>query len=257
MENNQSTQQSSELGDSKLVRSSRRTAPSNNLNSLLILFKGWNWLTWVGAWVLLLGIIAISILSLVYPISLSPEPEPKTVAAENPTETSSQTSSLPLWVVGAAVTFAASSLVIFKRLNSSSHSDIRRRSSGRSLTRRQQRKLLVQGHSSSPTQPELLSPTAPMPIQIEPIVMLPPEESHLVDSGEESLAQMLGDRSPSSASDLTAGKSLNAELEPVVTVLPPESSHLVDLEEESLAEMMDIRRHRSLASILQNSKVKD
>lgn len=256
MKNNQNTQQSSELDDSKLVRSSRRTAPSDNLNSLLMLFKRWNWLTWVGAWVLLFGIMAISILSLVYPISLSQEPEPKTIAAENPNETSSQTSSLPLWVVGAAVTFAGS-LIIFKRLNSSSHSDIRRRSSGRSLTRRQQRKLLLQGHSSSPTQPELLSPTAPMPVEIEPVVILSPEESQLVNSEEESLAQMLGDRSPSSTSDLTAGKNLTAESEPVVTVLPPEASHLVNLAEESLAEMMDIRRHRSLASILQNSKVKD
>lgn len=251
MENNQSTQQSSELGDSNLVRSSRRKTPlSDNLNSLLMLFKRWNWLTWVGAWVLLLAITTISILSLVYPISLSQEPEPKTVAAENPTETSSQTGSPLLWIVGAtALTFAATSLVIFKRLNSSSHSDIRRRSSRRSLTRRQQRKLL-QGHSS-PTQP-VLSSTAPMPGEIEPVV-LPPED-HLVDSGEESLAQMLGDRPPLSASDLTADKSLNAESEPVVTVLPPESSHLVD-SEESLAEMMDIRKHRSLASILQNLKI--
>lgn len=239
MKNNQSTQQSSELGKSKLVRS-RRTAPLDNLNFLLMLFKRWHWLAWVGAWLLLLGITAISILSLVYPISLSPEPEPKTVATENPTETSSQTGSL-LWVV--AVTFAGS-LVIFKWLNTS-HSDIRRRSSRRSLTRRQQRKLL-QGHSS-PTQPVLS--TTPMPGEIEPVV-LPPED-HLVDSGEESLAQMLGDPSPASASDLTAGKSLNAESEPVVTVLPPESSHSVN-SEESLAEMMDIRRHRSLASILQS-----
>ncbi len=245
MENNQNTQQSSELGDSKLVRLSRRNAPSDNLNSLLMLFKRWNWLTWVGAWVLLLGITAISILSLVYPISLSPEP--KTVAAENPTETSPKAGSL-LWAVGAAVTFAGS-LVIFKRLSSSSHSDIRRRSSERSLTRRQQRKLLLQGHSSSSTQPELLSPTAPMPVEIAPVVMLPLED--LVDS-EESLAQMLGDRSPLSGSDLTAAKCLNAESEPVVTVLSPESSQLVDSEEESLAEMMDIRRHRSLASILQS-----
>ena len=254
MENNQSKQQSSELGDSKLVRSSRR-APSDNLNSLLMLFKHWNWLTWVGAWVLLVAITAISILSLVYPISLSPEPEPKTAAAENPTETSSQTGSPLLWVVGAAVTFTAGSLVIFKWLSSSSHSGIRRRSSKRSLTRRQQRKILLQGHSSSPTQPELLSPTALMPVEIEPVVMLPLEESHLVDSGDESLAQMLGDRPPLSALDLTADNCLNAESEPVVTVLPPEESTLVDSEEESLAEMMDIRRHRSLASILQNFKV--
>ena len=252
MENNQSKQQSSELGDSKLVRSSRR-APSDNLNSLLMLFKHWNWLTWVGAWVLLVAITAISILSLVYPISLSPEP--KTVAAENPTETSSQTGSPLLWVVGAAVTFTAGSLVIFKWLSSSSHSGIRRRSSKRSLTRRQQRNLLLQGHSSSPTLPELLSPTAPMPVAIEPVVMLPLEESHLVDSGDGSLAQMLGDRPPLSASNLMADNCLNAESEPMVTVLPPEESTLVDSEEESLAEMMDIRRHRSLASILQNFKV--
>jgi hypothetical protein len=66
---------------------------------------------------------------------------------------------------------------------------------------------------------------------------------------------MLGDRPPLSASNLMADNCLNAESEPMVTVLPPEESTLVESEEESLAEMMDIRRHRSLASILQNFKV--
>lgn len=245
MENNQSTQQSSELGYSKLTRSRQKTALLDNLNSLLTLFKHWPWLIWGGVGVLLLAIAAIAILSLTHPISLEQEPEPKPIAAERPIETSFQRDSyVPLWVVGAAaLTFATGSLVIFKLLNSSSWSFKLRGSSGRALTRRQQRKLLLQGYSSVHTQPEP-SPPAPISVEIEPVVILPPEESHSLTSAEESLAEMLDDSSLST--------SEIAESEPVVTVLPPEN-HLVD-SGESLAEIMDIRKHRSLASILQNSK---
>ncbi len=257
MENNQSTQQqSSELSYSKLHRSSRRKTPlSNNLNTLLLLLNRSSWLIWGGMWLLLLALSAIAILSLIHPINLKQEePEPKTVATEKPPETSSQTSSsIHLWLVGAAaLTFAAGSLVIFKRLNSSSQSPkLRKRSSERALTRRKQRKIMLQGHSSPPTSLKPLSPTAPMAAEIEPVVMLPPEESHSLDSGEESLAEMLDSCPPFAASEnLTADNCLNAESEPVVTVLPPEESHLLDSEEESLAEIMDIRKHRSLSSIL-------
>ena len=56
-----------------------------------------------------------------------------------------------------------------------------------------------------------------------------------------------GDRS------FTSNINLNAQLEPVVTVLPPEESDLLDAADESLAEVMDIRKHRSLSSILHDS----
>ncbi len=257
MENNQSTQQpSSELSYSKLHRSSRRKTPlSNNLNTLLLLLNRSSWLIWGGMWLLLLALSAIAILSLIHPINLKQEePEPKTVATEKPPETSSQTSSsIHLWLVGAAaLTFAAGSLVIFKRLNSSSQSPkLRKRSSGRALTRRKQRKILLQGHSSASTSLEPLSPTAPMAAEIEPVVMLPPEESHSLDSGEESLAEMLDSCPPFAASEnLTADNCLNAESEPVVTVLPPEESNPLDSGSQSLADMMDIRKQRPLPSIL-------
>lgn len=243
MENNQSTQHSSELDYSKLARSSRSTL-SNNLKSLLTLLKHWPWLIWGGVGVLLFAISAIAILSLTYPLSLEQEEPTKPILAGEPTETSFRRASyVPLWVVGtAALTFAAGSLVIFKLLNSSSRSSkLRERYSRRSLTRRQQRKVLLQGHSSVPTQPEP-SPLPTMPVEMVPVVMLPSQESYSLTLAEESLA-ILGDHSPCS----------NAESEPVVTVLPPEENHLVDLE-ESLAEIMDIRKHRSLSSILQDSE---
>lgn len=231
MENNQS--KSSELSDSKLVPSSR-TAPGDNLNSLLLLLKHYPWLTWIGVWILLLSITAISILSLTHPISLQQEPEP-TVAAT--TEKSSQTS--PMWLVSAAALIATGSVVIFKRLKSGSQSAKHKYSFGRSLTRRQQRKILLQGHLA-PTQPELLP--APMPVEI-PVVTLPLKD-HPLESGELLAAPDCPD------SDLIANYS-NTESEPVVTVLPPEEFRV---KQESLAEMMDIRKYRSLASILQNEE---
>jgi hypothetical protein len=231
MENNQS--KSSELSDSKLVPSSRTR--SNNLNSLLVLLKHYPWLTWVGVWILLLGITAISILSLTHPINLQQEPEP-TIAT---TETSSDSAS-PMWLLG-AVLIATGSFVIFKRLKSGSESAKHKPSFGRSLTRRQQRKLLLQGHLA-PTQPE--PPPAAMLVQIEPVVNLPLKD-HLPDAGE-----LLAVPDDLPASDLIANY-LDAESEPVVTVLPPEE---VGEKQESLAEMMDIRKYRSLASILQNEE---
>lgn len=231
MENNQS--KSSELSDSKLVPSSR-TAPGDNSNSLLLLLKHYPWLTWIGVWILLLGITAISILSLTHPISLQQEPEP-TVATT--TETSSQVS--PMWLVSAAL-IATGSFVIVKRLKSGSQSAKHQPSFGRSLTRRQQRKILLQAHIS-PTQPESLP--APMPVEI-PIVTLPLIESHPLESSKLLAAPDSPD------SDLIANYS-NTESEPVVTVLPPEE---FSVKQESLAEMMDIRKYRSLVSILQNEE---
>lgn len=234
MENNQS--KSSKLSDSKLVPSSR-TAPVDNLNSLLLRLQHYPWLTWIGVWILLLGITVISILSLTHPISLHQEPEP-TVATT--TEKPSQTSPIPIWLVGATALIATGSFVIFKRLKSASQSAKHKHSFGRSLTRRQQRKIILQAHLA-PIQPELLP--APMPVEI-PVVTLPLKDSHPLDAGELLAAPDCPD------SDLITTYS-NTESEPVVTVLPPEE---FGVKQESLAEMMDIRKYRSLASILENEE---
>lgn len=213
MENNESTQQSSELSDSKLAQSRRRPAQLATLNFLLKLLKRWPWLVWTGVWAFLLLITAIAIFSLTYTVGVQQkEPEPTPRAAENPAETSSQTGSpMPLLLLGAvALSCVAGSFVIAKRrLATSSQQPTklrqRQRSSVKGLTRRQQRKQLLQ--ESLP-------------------VVTPPEEPQL----------------PVAA--------VPAETEPVVTVLPPEESHPLDAGEESLVEMMDIRKNRSLSSLL-------
>jgi hypothetical protein len=72
---------------------------------------------------------------------------------------------------------------------------------------------------------------------------VPLRESHALNS-DEKMFVALGDRFS------IPDNNLNTELEPVVTVLPPEESDLLDSVDESLAELMDIRKHRSLSSIL-------
>ena len=209
MENNQSTQQqSSELSYSSLARSSRRPVQSAGLKFLLNLIERWPWLVWTGVGAFLLLLTAIAIFSLTYTGRVESEPEPTPVVAENPAETSSQAGSpMPLWLLGAvALTCAAGSLVIFKRLKTSQPPKPKhvKQPSARGLTRRQQRKRLLQE-----------SPPIPTPLEPQPPVA-----------------------------------PVAAETEPVVTVLPPEESHPLDAGEEPLAEMMDIRKHKSLSSIL-------
>lgn len=212
MENNESTQQqSSELSDSKLAQPSRRPTQLATLNFLLKLLKRWPWLVWTGVWAFLLLVTAIAIFSLTYTGGVQQkEPEP-TPTAENPAETSSQTGSpMPLLLLGAvALTCVAGSLVIVKRrLATSSQQPTklrqRQRSSARGLTRRQQRKQLLQDPPPVPTPPEEPQPpVAPVPAETEPVVtVLPPEESHPLDAGEESLVEMMDIRKNRSLSSL-------------------------------------------------------
>lgn len=213
MENNESTQQqSSELSDSKLAQSSRRPAQLATLNFLLKLLKRWPWLVWTGVWAFLLLITAIAIFSLTYTGGVQhKEPEPTPRAAENPAETSSQKGSpMPLLLLGAvALSCVAGSLVLAKRrLATSSQQPTklrqRQRSSARGLTRRQQRKQLLQEPPPIPTPPEEPQPpVAPVPAETEPVVtVLPPEESHPLDAGEESLVEMMDIRKNRSLSSL-------------------------------------------------------
>lgn len=218
MENNQSTQQSS----AKLTRSNRRPRQTVNWNFLLTLLKHSPWLIWVGVLVLLSAISFNAISSLIYGGNLpQAEPQPAPIAAQKPAKTSSQTTSYPqLWLFGAvALSCVAGSLIIYKRLNSSQPHQLRLRSSGRSLTRRQQRKRTIKALPSS------------FPLRKPPLSAITSSISTAVESPSPTTPVL--DKS-----------------EPVVTVLTPESSQRLDSGEESLAEMMDIRKQRSLSSIL-------
>lgn len=213
MEDHQSTQQQpSELKQSKLARTNRRSKlPSSNL--LVALLKRYPWLLWSGMWVLLLSaaafISSIAIFSLMHTGRVAHQELPQpTVATENPAKASQTTSTMFLWVLGAvALTCSAAGYLASQRLNSSSSSakpdQPVKRSAARIPTRRQRRRR---------SRHELLPSATP-----EPKPITPPAP---------------------------------AEIEPVVTVLPPEESHPLDTGEESLVEMMDIRKQRSLSSIL-------
>ena len=211
MEKNQNTQQSS-LSSSKLAhRSGRRLRLPAGWN-LISLLKHHPWLIWSGLWLFLLATTVTAIFSLTNSDYVAQEePQSKPVTVENPAETSFPAgSAMPLWLLSAvALTCATGYLVISKKLNSSSRPAKLRKSAESSseqmLTRRQQREQLHPG-----------LPPVTAPLEQKPPITPP----------------------------------LPAEIEPVVTVLPPEESHPLDSGEESLAEMMDIRKQRSLSSIL-------
>lgn len=199
MDNNQTIQQqSSESSDSNLAQSNPVGKPAG-LKSILALLNHHPWLIWSGVWVFLLAITAIALFSLTHTGHVEQTPEPTPVAAEKPAAKSSQTGNpMTLWLLGAvALSCAAGSLVIYKRLkNPSWPSQLRKRvkrSSAQVLTRRQQRQQQPQESPPVPTPVvESLAPVATAPDETEPMVtVVPPEESHPLDSGEESLAEMM------------------------------------------------------------------
>lgn len=289
MENNHSTQQDSSQSDSSKERlNHRKSVGAANLSSLLNLIKRSPWLIWSGLWILLLVTSVIAILSLTHPLGVEQEPESKPVAVEKPTEppletgrlteTSLETGRPILWLVAAAAfTVAVGSLVILKRLNSSVDAPkLRNASAKRGITRRQQRKILLQENLSHQ------APREPVADEIKPVVTIPLASSQSLHSSAQSLvvaddlslnSDESGNNSLSSQTEVPLREShalnsdekmfvdpgdrfstpdinLNAQLEPVVTVLPPEESDLLDSADESLAELMDIRKYRSLSSIL-------
>lgn len=294
MENNQSTQQDlSQLDSSKERLNHRKSVGAANLNSLLKLIKRSPWLIWSGVWILLLVTSVIAILSLTHPLGVEQEPESKPVAVEKqtkpPLQTGKPTESLQtgrpiLWLVGAAAfTVAVGSLVLLKRLNSSVKApQLGNASAKRGITRRQQRKILLQENVSHQ------APREPVADEIKPVGTIPVAASQLLHSSAQSLlvadnvsldANVRGNKSLNSQTEVpevplrenhalnydekmfvapgdrisTPDNNLNAQLEPVVTVLPPEESDLLDSADESLAEVMDIRKYRSLSSILHDS----
>ncbi len=243
MENNQSTQQSSGLDYSEVTQSSHRHTPGNK-NFLIAIFRHYPWLIWGGMWLLLLLISVASIISLTHPPGVEPEePQQKPVVVEKPTKISPQTDrTLPLLVLSAAAfTLTAGSLVIIKFRYSKA------RSPKRSLTRRQQRKLMLEAQAAT-TQSEPLTPPAPTPAAQSGVTVQASEKP--LNAAE--VIEVLDNSLLSTANNSTQNNDLKPE-EPLVTVLPPEENDLADVGEESLAEKMDIRKHRSLSSILQDS----
>lgn len=212
MEDHQSTQQQSpDLKHSKLARTDRRPKllPPNLLVALL---KRYPWLLWSGMWVLLLSaaafISSIAIFSLMHTGRVAHQELPQPIATENPAKASQTTSTMFLWVLGAvALTCSAAGYLASQRSNSSSSSAKPekpvKRSAARIPTRRQRRRRSRRELLPSPPPPEPKPITPPVPAEIEPVVtVLPPEESHPLDTGEESLAEMMDIRKQRSLSSI-------------------------------------------------------
>ncbi len=192
MENKQ--EQSSELSYSRLARSSRREIALAGWNSLLGLIKHRPSLVLSGVWGFLIAIAAIAVLSLTNTGRVEQQE-----TLDHPAKTSSQTSSpISLWLLGAVVlTCAAGSVVIYKRLNRSSQ-PCRLRQRAQRLTRSTEhgrQHLLPLVPVSAPAQP-------PVPAEAEPMVTLPPQEIQPLDSGSESLAEMMDIRKQRSLSSI-------------------------------------------------------
>ncbi len=209
MDNNQSRQeQSSELSYSSLARASRREIALAGCNSLLALIKHRPSLVLSGVWGFLIAIAAIAVLSLTNtgrveqqettptPVAATPVPAPAQPDAawlDHPAKTSSQTSSpMRLWLLGAVVlTCGAGSVVIYKRLNRSSQP--RRRQHAQRLTRstEHRRRKILPVPASAPVQPPVPAEAAPLSQEIQPL-----------DSGSESLAEMMDIRKQRSLSSI-------------------------------------------------------
>lgn len=178
MEDNQNTEQSVELNNSKLPMSIR-SPQSAALNLLFKLLKRYHWLVLIGVWAFLLAIAAISIRSLIQANRVAEQKSTTPVAAKNSAEPFIDNPT-PLWLLGAVVTFAAGSLVIFKRLNSASQGSF-----VRVRKRRQQEPPVLTLLESEPLPPVELVTTETESVD----TMLPPE--HPLDALEESLAEKM------------------------------------------------------------------
>ncbi len=247
MDNNQSTdsqsaqQHSSALSYSQPAQSSQYLGQSARTHFLPELIRHSPWLVLIGVWSFLAAITTIAFFSIAQVSYVKQEePEPTPVETANP-NTFQTRNSRPWWLLGTvALIGAASSVVVAKWVNSSGLPKLRQRvkfTAKRKLTRRQQRKLLLQGK-----QPSFTSlPIVPLPAKTEPeITVLQPEENQSLQSSE-SLVEKIPPAEEKQA--------LNLEELHAVTVLPPENNTF-NSGEESLAEKMDIRKHLPLSAIL-------
>lgn len=280
MENHQNTQQQlAELSDAKQIHSEQRLDKSTPANLLLKLIRHYPWLVWMGVSTFLAAVITISASSIIrtdYVKNQAPAPTP--VVEINPTKTSAHNrSSTSVWFMSVVFGGAVGAVAIAKRLQKSSQFSvprIRQRfqpSRNRALTRRQQRKLLLQGKQLPPAlggdnleqeikrdekngkdstttldQNKIQLASVPVTTAAEPA--LPSQENQPPRSATELLSEVKIDREDKQPLNLAADSK--AELPAQVTVIPPEADKTLNCATESLAEMMDIRKKIPLSAIL-------
>ncbi len=234
MENNQSSQkQRSKTSDSQAdpTRFHPRVI-KDAWNSSGKLLKNNPWLIFGGISVLLFSLAGMSIMSLTYVKHTAQEvPESATLVKEDVPEPPQQGKPTDLWLlVAIAASCAVGSLLIFKHLNRTlapSKPKSRVKSSGIQVEKSALREKQVR--KTIPPQP--VSVTVQKSLQPMPVASLPPK---LV---------------PKTAPPMPMTPTL-AKTQPVMTVLPPESTYKLDRQDTSLADVLDIRKQRSLSSIL-------
>lgn len=243
MSNNQSTQPSPQL--------SKQEPPSSRSQQFELL-KNHPWLLLVVVGVLLAAIATSAISSLV---SIGRVAEDKTAQTTINSDEATQFSE-PVkpksanWFL-AIVILGAGGVVIYRRIKTSGMPNFSWRAARGRLTRRQQRKLLLQQSKTAFT-------VEPQPVAIESpsstdVVVI---DNNLTSSLEpEEIALPLEEIAVDDLTSLVEPEVITASLdsnpeESLVTILPPEKEEPVDPSTRSLAEMMDIRKHLSLYAIL-------
>jgi hypothetical protein len=235
MENNQSSQ-----------KQRSKTSSSQAASSLLhpkVILAAWSssfkllknnpWLIFSGVLLVLFSLAGMSIMSLTY-VKHTAQQVPESAATlvkEEVPESSAQGKPTDLWLlVAIAASCAVGSLLIFKHLNRSlvPSKPIRRVKTGVQVQKNAPRE--KPARKTIPPQPVSVSVQKSVPRPM-PVASLPPK---LV---------------PKTAPPMPITPTL-AKNQPVMTVLPPESTYKLDRQDTSLADVLDIRKQRSLSSIL-------
>ncbi len=187
------------------------------------------WLIVVGFGLLSMAIATVAIFSLTSIGRVEKDPAKQTTIAnqtQNPPANRRRDVSINWWViVGLLGAGAASVIAVYKWQHLSSPK--------RGLTRRQQRKLRQQSKGAN------------LPIETE------------IAAEHDSSNPKNFKPTPELIEDAQLIEPVLMDVTPTIAVLSPEAEGNSDLNGQSLAEMMDIRKHLSLAEILQDFKRPD
>lgn len=242
MSNNQSTQQSPQLS---------KQEPTSRRNRQFELLKNHPWLLLVVVGALLAAIATLAISSLVSIGLVAEDKTQTTINGDEATQFSEPVKPKSTNWLLAIVILGAGGVVIYRRIKTSGMPSFSWRAARSRLTRRQQRKLLLQQSKTAFT-------VEPQPVAIESpsntdVVVI---DNNLTSNLEpEEIALPLeeiavdADLTLVEPEVITATSDSNPE-ESLVTILPPEKEEPIDPSTRSLAEMMDIRKHVSLYAIL-------
>lgn len=216
MENSQSVQrQSTQVTKQKPELTNSKSGLIGGSNIVIYLLTRHPLLLLTGLLTMFLGTAALALYSLGY-VGGGEQAQPEEIPAvvEKPIKTPSEASNpTPLWMVAAIALCCASGCFIILRLLN----HLTPRQKVRKHINRQPVTLTASRH-------QRLEPQTPK----NPPVFVPLQPIKSVGS-------------------------MQAKTKPLVTVLPPEHTHPLDKNQESLADLMDIRKQKSLSSILRSS----